>query len=59
MHPKYPEGGKMSQYLDNLPLGSTVDVRGPGGLIKYKTKGLFSVRLVKDGLSYAKRTKQV
>nr|CAB3235111.1 NADH-cytochrome b5 reductase 3-like [Phallusia mammillata] len=58
-HPKYPDGGKMSQYLENLPLGQPVDVRGPGGLIKYKFRGLFSVRLVKDGLSYGKRAKQI
>ena len=31
VHPKFPDGGKMSQYLDNLPLGETVDVRGPSG----------------------------
>ncbi len=31
VHPKFPNGGKMSQYLDALPLGATIDIRGPSG----------------------------
>ncbi|KAF0310410.1 NADH-cytochrome b5 reductase 3 [Amphibalanus amphitrite] len=44
VHPKFPDGGKMSQYLENLPLGETVDVRGPSGLLVYTGPGEFSVR---------------
>ncbi|NXG83848.1 NB5R3 reductase, partial [Stercorarius parasiticus] len=29
VHPKFPDGGKMSQYLDNLKIGDTIDFRGP------------------------------
>uniref|UniRef100_H2ZN53 NADH-cytochrome b5 reductase n=2 Tax=Ciona savignyi TaxID=51511 RepID=H2ZN53_CIOSA len=58
-HEKFPEGGKMSQYLENLPIGETIDVRGPNGLIEYRTKGIFSVRLEKNGLSYAKKAKEI
>ncbi|KAJ8258376.1 hypothetical protein COCON_G00173880 [Conger conger] len=44
VHPKFPEGGKMSQYLESLSVGETVDFRGPGGLLEYKGKGTFSVQ---------------
>ncbi|XP_022053039.1 NADH-cytochrome b5 reductase 2 [Acanthochromis polyacanthus] len=43
-HPSYPEGGKMSQYLDSLTLGDTIDFRGPNGLLVYRGKGQFSIR---------------
>jgi len=58
-NPKFPEGGKLTQYLENLPMGSKVDVRGPGGLIEYTTRGHFAVRLQKNGFCYAKRTKEI
>jgi NAD(P)H-flavin reductase len=32
----YPNGGKMSQYLESLKLGDEVDVRGPTGRMVYK-----------------------
>ena len=52
MHPKFPEGGKMSQYLDTLKIGNTVDVRGPlgkviylgGGDVQYKEKSTPEIR---------------
>mmetsp|Transcript_29837 Transcript_29837/g.43981 ORF Transcript_29837/g.43981 Transcript_29837/m.43981 type:complete len:932 (+) Transcript_29837:87-2882(+) len=42
-HPKFPEGGKMSQHLNSLTIGQTIDVRGPLGHIDYKGKGLFDI----------------
>ena len=39
VHPKFPEGGKMSQYLDTLKIGDTVDVRGPLGKVIYLGRG--------------------
>jgi len=44
VHPKFPEGGKMSQYLENLEIGQTVDVRGPSGLLTYNGRGKFSIK---------------
>nr|CAG4650411.1 EOG090X0BKI [Sida crystallina] len=44
VHPKFPEGGKMSQYLENLPIGQTIDVRGPSGLLMHKGPGTFAVK---------------
>lgn len=39
IHPKFPEGGKMSQYLEELRVGETIDFRGPSGLLTYSGKG--------------------
>jgi len=44
VHPKFPEGGKMTQYLESLALGDTIDVRGPSGLLEYLGKGDFSIK---------------
>ncbi|CAN6293513.1 unnamed protein product [Urochloa humidicola] len=42
-HPAFPGGGRMTQYLDSLPLGSVVHVKGPRGRVEYLGRGLFSV----------------
>ncbi|GMI82891.1 NITRATE REDUCTASE 2, CHLORATE RESISTANT 3, ARABIDOPSIS NITRATE REDUCTASE 2, NITRATE REDUCTASE [Hibiscus trionum] len=42
-HPKFPNGGLMSQYLDSVPLGSLLDIKGPLGHIEYTGRGNFSV----------------
>lgn len=36
---KFPEGGKMSQHLNNMEIGDFIDVRGPNGLLVYEGKG--------------------
>ncbi|KAL7118044.1 hypothetical protein ACP275_03G111000 [Erythranthe tilingii] len=43
VHPKFPNGGIMSQHLDSLELGSFIDVKGPLGHIEYTGKGNFMV----------------
>ncbi|KNA12873.1 hypothetical protein SOVF_121130 [Spinacia oleracea] len=43
VHPRFPNGGVMSQHLDSLSLGSIVDVKGPLGHIEYLGKGNFTV----------------
>lgn len=43
VHPKFPNGGLMSQHLDSLELGSTLDVKGPLGHIEYQGRGKFLV----------------
>lgn len=43
-HPDYPAGGKMSQYLMNIPISQYVDIRGPGGLLHYKGHGVFDIK---------------
>jgi cytochrome-b5 reductase len=44
VHPKFPEGGKLTQYLESLPLGATIDVRGPSGRLVYNGAGEFAIR---------------
>ncbi|PNJ00639.1 CYB5R1 isoform 5, partial [Pan troglodytes] len=44
VHPKFPEGGKMSQYLDSLKVGDVVEFRGPSGLLTYTGKGHFNIQ---------------
>ncbi|GMH22423.1 hypothetical protein Nepgr_024266 [Nepenthes gracilis] len=42
-HPKFPNGGLMSQHLDSLPIGSILEVKGPLGHIEYTGRGSFVV----------------
>ena len=44
MHPKFPDGGKMSQYLEGMKIGESIDVRGPNGLLEYTGKGNFAIK---------------
>ncbi|XP_061339508.1 nitrate reductase [NADH] 2-like [Gastrolobium bilobum] len=52
VHPKFPNGGLMSQHLDSLPIGSFLDVKGPLGHIEYTGRGNF---LVHGKHKFAKR----
>ncbi|XP_023944320.1 NADH-cytochrome b5 reductase 3 isoform X2 [Bicyclus anynana] len=44
VHPKFPEGGKMSQHLESMKLGDTIDVRGPSGRLQYANNGVFMIK---------------
>ncbi|XP_029812468.1 NADH-cytochrome b5 reductase 2 isoform X1 [Suricata suricatta] len=44
VHPNYPEGGKMTQYLENMRIGDTILFRGPTGRLFYHEPGQLSVR---------------
>ncbi|XP_065183083.1 NADH-cytochrome b5 reductase 3-like [Sycon ciliatum] len=48
VHPKFPEGGKMSQYLDGLGINDTIDVRGPSGKLTYMGQGRVTIRTTKE-----------
>ena len=58
-HPKFPEGGKMTQYLESLALGDTIDVRGPSGLLVYNGRGNFLVKEDKKGAGRTVCARQV
>ncbi|KAF8062729.1 hypothetical protein HT031_004059 [Scenedesmus sp. PABB004] len=42
-HPRFPEGGKMSQHLDSLSVGDAVEVKGPVGHFVYHGRGSYSL----------------
>lgn len=44
VHPKFPDGGKMTQYLDDMKLGEKIAFRGPSGKLQYLGNGKFSIK---------------
>lgn len=44
VHPKFPDGGKMTQHLESLKVGETIEVRGPAGLLQYRGRGVFAIK---------------
>lgn len=48
--PKFPEGGKMSQHLDSLNIGETMEMRGPKGHMTYLGQGKFTVKQMRKPL---------
>jgi len=50
VHPKFPEGGKMSQHLEAMKIGETIDVRGPSGLLEYRGRNAFAIKPDKKSL---------
>jgi len=59
VHPKFPDGGKMTQYLESLHIGDTIDVKGPSGLLEYLGKGTFSIKPDKKSQPNQVKAKQV
>ena len=43
VHPRFPEGGKMSQHLESMKIGDAIEVKGPIGEFIYKEKGHFLI----------------
>lgn len=41
---QFPEGGKMSQHLDSLQIGDTIDIKGPVGEIVYLEPGQLLIK---------------
>eukprot|EP00171_Calliarthron_tuberculosum_P016487 IDg16487t1 len=39
VHPKFPDGGKMSQFVDHMRIGDMLRVKGPLGHFEYKGRG--------------------
>lgn len=52
-HPKFPDGGLMSQHLENLKPGEKVFVKGPIGKMIYLGLGEFRI----PGRANVKKTK--
>lgn len=41
VHPKFPAGGKMSQYMERMNIGDFLKVKGPLGHFEYKGRGKY------------------
>ena len=54
-NPKFPEGGKLSQYLEKMNINDMIDARGPAGRITYLGQGQFSLEDPKKKLPPTKR----
>jgi len=39
VHPRFPDGGKLTQFLDKMALGDTISVKGPLGEYIFNTAG--------------------
>lgn len=50
VHPKFPNGGKLSQHLDTLKIGDLLDMKGPKGHLTWLGRGDFTIRRVKKPL---------
>ena len=50
VHPKFPEGGKMSQHLDSLSIGDSMEMKGPKGHLTYLGRGTFTVKQMRKPL---------
>lgn len=55
VHPKFPDGGKMSQHLNNLKIGDRLLMKGPKGHLTYHTKGKFTIKRKNQPFEYSKR----
>lgn len=56
VHPKFPDGGKMSQYLESLKIGDGIDVNGPHGRLQYFGNGKFEIKSIKKTDPVEKKT---
>merc|ERR1711962_624977 len=59
VHPKFPDGGKMSQYLEAMDIGDYIDVRGPNGLLQYSAPGTFGIKADKKSEPQIKQAKKI
>jgi len=59
VHPKFPNGGKMTQHLDKMEPGDSIDVRGPSGRLQYKRNGVFEISIDKKTPPTVKKVKRV
>lgn len=47
--PRFPEGGAMSQYLDKLKIGESIEMKGPKGHLDYEGRGRFTISKPREG----------
>ncbi|XP_055906024.1 NADH-cytochrome b5 reductase 3 isoform X2 [Eupeodes corollae] len=59
IHPKFPDGGKMTQYLESMKIGDKIAFRGPSGRLQYLGSGEFSIKKLRKDPPKTVRAKKV
>ncbi|CAH1126316.1 unnamed protein product [Ceutorhynchus assimilis] len=59
VHPKFPKGGMLTQYLENMKIGDTIDVRGPSGRLQYISPGTFAIKKMRKDPATIIKAKKV
>lgn len=59
VHPRFPDGGKMSQHLEALELGDSITIRGPAGRLTYLGGGKFSIKKLRNEPAQTVRASKV
>lgn len=57
VNPRFPDGGKMSQHLNDLKIGDTILMKGPKGHLEYFSEGKFTIKKLgqKEATAYHKK----
>ena len=50
VHPKFPDGGKLTQVIDAMAIGDSIDVKGPSGRLEYCGKGNLVIKGPRDAV---------
>jgi cytochrome-b5 reductase len=58
VHPKFPDGGKMSQHMEAMKIGDTMLMQGPKGKLTYTGRGVFEI-VPKPKVLEVRRAKKV
>jgi NAD(P)H-flavin reductase len=48
VHPKFPDGGAMTQHLDSLSIGDSIEIKGPLGSFSYRGVGKYQLKSGKN-----------
>lgn len=59
VHPKFPDGGKMSQHLESLKIGDTIKIRGPSGRLEYHGKGNLHIKERSSDITKKRQVKRL
>jgi cytochrome-b5 reductase len=49
VHPRFPDGGPLSQYLNDMEIGAEIECRGPTGSHTYRGNGIITKENTKTG----------
>eukprot|EP00729_Bicosta_minor_P015587 gene15587-1889_t len=56
---RFPEGGKMTQYMNNMKIGDTIHCRGPTGHISYRGNGHLTTEDKSGAIKVSRNAKQL